>query len=474
MAITENYIDPASFRDSAGFVFFRNGKVFRQVNIVATQCYDTLMESGLYKELADAGLLVSHTETNEPPLAPDSAYKVIQPEQIPFISYPYEWCFSQLKDAALMTLQLVKKALAKDMILKDASAYNVQFRNGKPIFIDTLSFEGYNEGEPWIGYKQFCQHFLAPLALGSYINMQLAQSLMKGFIDGVPLELASRLLPTSSKFRLGVLFHLHLHAAAQHRYSDNSDALKKMRKIPKNSLLGIINQLYATVAKMKGGLTESEWGEYYRDDKNNYDEESASSKKDIVSKFISIVDDAKTCWDFGGNTGRYSGLAADKELDTIVLDIDNVAIEKCYRGIKEDGQHRLLPLVFDLANPSPAIGWNNTERGTVWDRGKPDLALALALVHHLCISNNTPLEKVAAFFSEKTKYLIIEFVPKSDSQVQILLATRKDIFPNYCIEGFEAAMSAHFTLLAKEGILGSERTVFLYKNKHLDAVGKKA
>ncbi len=188
----------ASFRDPSGFLFSRNGALYRQINRVYADDYDHLISSGLYDQLVKSGLLIPHREVSEKPVYPELAVKVIQPELVPFISYPYEWSFSQLKDAALATLAIQKRSIKAGMSLKDASAYNIQFINGKPTLIDTLSFEIYKEGKPWDAYRQFCQHFLAPLALMARVDVRLGQ-LLRVFIDGIPLDLASRLLPASTR-----------------------------------------------------------------------------------------------------------------------------------------------------------------------------------------------------------------------------------------------------------------------------------
>ena len=211
---------PASFRDPSGFLFFQEDILYRQVNLVYQENFNRLVESGLYDHLVNSGKLISHKETELPPPEPETAYKVIQPEQLSFISYPYEWSFSQLKDAALLTLDIQKRALQHGMTLKDSSAYNIQFppEDAKPVLIDTLSFEVYQEGSPWVAYRQFCQHFLAPLALMCFTDERLSQ-LLRVYIDGISLDLAGSLLPRRTKFNFGLLTHIHLHAAAQKRYA---------------------------------------------------------------------------------------------------------------------------------------------------------------------------------------------------------------------------------------------------------------
>ena len=206
----------ASFRDPSGFLFSQNGILFRQINRTYSEDYARLMDSGLYEKLVKANVLIPHVEVDQAPAEKEAAFKVIQPERVPFISYPYEWSFSQLKDAALATLSIHKRALKLGMSLKDASAYNIQFVHGKAMLIDTLSFEVYKAGEPWTAYKQFCQHFLAPLTLMSYRDIRLSQ-LLRVYIDGVPLDLVSELLPFKTKFNFGLLTHIHVHASSQKR-----------------------------------------------------------------------------------------------------------------------------------------------------------------------------------------------------------------------------------------------------------------
>ena len=170
---------PSSFRDPSGFVFAENGRVYRQINNGFAEHFDQFMSSGLYDVLVSKGYLVAHEDVTASNIqrGPD-CYRVIAPEIIPYIAYPYEWSFSQLQDAAMLTLRIQTVALQHGYILKDASAYNVQFKDGKPVFIDTLSFEPYVEGAPWVAYRQFCQHFLAPLAFRARVYVGLGKLLV--------------------------------------------------------------------------------------------------------------------------------------------------------------------------------------------------------------------------------------------------------------------------------------------------------
>ena len=207
-----------SFRDPSGFMFQREGVWYRQVNPSYQADYDRLMASGLYQELVAGGLLIPHQEVALELASTDGAYKVLQPEALQFISNPYEWSFGQLKAAALATLAAQKIAFEHGMTLKDASAYNIQFVDDRAVLIDTLSFEQYREGSVWTAYRQFCQHFLAPLALMAYTDIRLSQ-LLRVYIDGVPLDLAAKLLPLGSRLRLSLLMHIHLHARSQEKHA---------------------------------------------------------------------------------------------------------------------------------------------------------------------------------------------------------------------------------------------------------------
>ena len=451
----------ASFRDPNGFIFKRDGVLYRQINRSYSAEYSLLMESGLYAKLTKAGLLIPHEEVNVIPAEPAEAFKVILPEYIPFISYPYEWSFGLLKEAALTTLSIQKRALKVGMTLKDASAYNMQFVRGKAVLIDSLSFDIYQEGEPWVAYRQFCQHFLAPLALMAHMDVRLSQ-LLRVYIDGIPLDLASRLLPFASRLNFGLLTHLHLHARLQKDSANPSDQRKSNTgRMTKQGMLGLIENLEATMKKLSWKPAGTEWGDYYQN--TNYSDKAFQHKQNLVSTWISHVK-PKLLWDLGANDGTFSRLASDQGIHTISFDIDPAAVEQNYRKAKEKKEQNIVPLILDLTNPSPAIGWHNRERESFVERAPADLVLALALIHHLAISNNVPLPQLADFFADAGKWLVIEFVPKSDSQVQKLLTSRKDIFPSYTRESFEDAFAERFTIHEKIAVEESERFLYLMEN----------
>jgi len=459
----ETHSQGASFRDPSGFLFSTDGVLYRQVNQVYQKHYDCMMSSGLYDTLISQNLMVAHDEIEKmDPPNPKLSYKIIKPEVVDFVSYPYEWSFLQLRGAALTTLRLARVGLDYGMILKDASAYNMQFHQGRWQLIDTLSFEIYEEGDPWVAYKQFCQHFLAPLALMAFCDQRL-NLISRLFIDGIPLDIASKLLPFQTKMRFGLLTHIHLHARTQKRYADKEVNRDQVRgKFNQKALVGLLDSLRNTVKNLSVKVDKTEWANYYGE--TNYSPSAFEQKKAIVNSFIERVEPRKV-WDLGANTGEFSRLASDKGIYTVAFDVDPGAVSQNYIQTRKHRETHLLPLVMDLTNPSPGLGWGHRERQSLGERGPVDLVLALALVHHLAISNNVPFEKLAQFFREICNQLIIEFIPKSDSQVQRLLRSREDIFTNYTTAEFEAAFGVFYTIIEKHQVPESERILYLFEAK---------
>jgi len=452
----------ASFRDPNGFIFKRDGTLYRQVNQSYASEYSLLMESGLYARLTKVGLLIPHEETDVTPMEPAQAFKVIMPKYVPFISYPYEWSFGMLKEAALTTLSIQKRALKAGLTLKDASAYNMQFVNGRMVLIDTLSFDIYHEGEPWVAYRQFCQHFLAPLALMAHVDIRLSQ-LLRIYIDGIPLDLVSRLLPFRSRLNFGLVTHLHFHARLQKQaVTPTNHQGTSTGRMAKPGMLGLIENLEATVGRLQWKPTGTEWGNYYQI--TNYSDAAFQHKLKLVSNWVSQVG-PKLVWDLGSNDGTFSRLASKKEILTVSFDVDPAAVEQNYLETKMKKEKNIIPLLLDLTNPSPSIGWHNRERDALMERTPADMVFALALIHHLAISNNVPLQQVAEFFVDVGRWLVIEFVPKSDSQAQKLLSSRRDIFPHYTRESFEEVFAGRFSIREKVAVEESERYLYLMEKK---------
>ena len=446
---------PSSFRDPSGFIFEQEKILYRQVNKVFKEHFELFINSGFYEKLAQQQLLIPHEIINENLTGSNDWYATLKPERIPFISYPWEWSFDMLKDAALLTLRLAKEATASGLVLKDATPYNIQWHKGRFIFIDSLSFEKYNPEEPWIAYRQFCENFLAPLLLMHYSKNSL-QQLLLAYPEGVPLAIARSLLPGRSKLSLHTYLHIHLHANIAGR---KSGAPSSKQKFSKKKFLDLISSLELVINKLKLSGKSTAWSAYYEEasQRNDYLEQ----KKKIISQWLDKMPIPKTATDLGANDGEFSRLLSSKKIPTIAADFDPYCINKLYNDLKISGEKNIQPLIVDLSNPSPAIGVNNKERTSFLARFRVDLVLALALVHHLAIGKNIPFEMIADLFQNISSTLIIEFVPREDEKVQLMLAGKKDIYPGYTEEKFEKAFGNYFRVLNKEAIAGTGRTLYL-------------
>jgi hypothetical protein len=453
-------VDPASFRDPSGFVFHRDGILYRQIQRSAAADWDAFRSSGLYDRLAADRLIVEHTDVELELAARPGAVAVVRPRRIGVISYPYEWAFSQLKEAALLTLEAQSRALDAGMRLRDASAYNVQFDAGRPILIDSLSFEVAAPTEPWPAYRQFCEHFLGPLALMAHRDVRCGL-MLRDYIDGIPLDLVARLLPGRTRLNLGLSAHIHLHAGAQRRAAREpapvEGAVPRQRRISETGQRALLDSLRRTVEGLRYEPA-SHWAGYAH--ATSYSDTATASKADLVREMLVAVGGA-TAWDVGANIGVYSALAADAGYRVVAYDLDAASVEAHWLAVRGDGGPPILPLVLDLANPSPALGWALSERASFLERGEPDIMLALALVHHLAIGNNVPFDRVAGLFARMAPRAIVEFVPKEDPMTRRLLAARPDIFPDYSIDGFRDAFGGPFRITREARIADSPRTLFL-------------
>lgn len=453
--------DASSFRDPAGFVFFRKGILYRQINQIGREDYDLLLKNGLYEELTRRKLLISHREVDPAERYSEECYKILHPEPIPFISYPYEWCFSQLKDAALLTLEIQKTALRFGMSLKDASAYNIQFLKGRPVLIDTLSFERYEEGKLWVAYRQFCQHFLAPLALISSRHPRLIR-LLHSNLDGLPLSLAASLVSFRDRFNLRLGLHLYLHGKTEGWLSKVSSKETSLIKVGKSGILGLVNSLEATVRSLSLKIKKTEWSDY--ENEEIYSKEGFQLKEKVVAQFLDEVRPA-TVWDLGSNTGRLSRMASQKGGFVVSVDEDPICVEKNYLACLEKSETNLLPLCIDLTNPSPPTGWAHQERMSLIERGPADTVLALALIHHWFISGNLPFEKIASFLSEISRFLIVEFVPPEDPMIKKITSGALFFPMGYTQKTFEQEFSKGFSIKKSVPLKENGRTLYLMEHK---------
>lgn len=468
-----------SFRDPSGFVFSDGERIVRTISESFRPHWEQGLHSGFLAGAVASGKLVGFSEAvgeSIPELSEGTVPGGMPPvwsrlnvQRLPFISYPYEWCFSQLRDAALLTLDLHEEALDHGLMLKDASAYNVQFSGRAPVFMDLLSFALRPEDAPWIAYRQFCMHFLAPLAVQAKVGLWCG-ALSRLWIDGLPLAHAAALLPWRAKMSPGLALHLFAHARLDARHADARQTSQTARKATKvrqslKAAHNLAQSLRATVEGLRPVHRHTEWGDYYAD--TNYSDEAAARKAELVERIVSGLP-GNLALDLGANTGRYSRLLAPHFDLVLAADMDELAVERHYQGLRHDKEApaNILPLVLDLANPSPALGWNCEERESFAKRCQADCLLALALIHHLVISAGIPLPLVARQLAELVRpggRLVLEEVPREDSQVQSLLAVREDIFTDYTPQGLRAAFAPYFVPEASQPVSGSVRTLHVWR-----------
>jgi len=417
--------DYGSFRDPAGSVFSAGGKIFRSVFPPGVKDYEDARQKNVFLKLIAAGFLIDHQEVRIPKGAPEGTVYCLEHPVLPFVSYPWEWPFSLFKDAALLQLDIMEMLIPQGFWLRDASVFNVQYDGSGLKLIDTLSIGKRVPDSPWMAYGQFCAHFLAPLVMAAYSDIRLL-NLWRNFIDGFPLDLAVSSLSWKNRLRPGLFMHLVLHAYfqknVQRREKLTHGSSFKNPKATDRGLLGLVRSLRRTISHIAFRNISGMWKDYetYR----IYNTNEIQAKTEFLTRVMDRVQ-PKTVWDLGANVGEFSQTAGSRGAFVVSIEQDPVCTEMIYQSNKrQTAQNRILPLTMDIANPSPGLGWSGRERLSLQERGPADLLLALALIHHLVLSAYVPLNRVARWFSEIAKSVVVEFVPPEDPMVLKLLSNR--------------------------------------------------
>jgi hypothetical protein len=465
MSSTESFeLDTGSFRDRDGRIYRHAGRIIRGVSAAALEEFRKLEATAFYRKFLEKGKLVS-SEVLPPDRVPlpeevkDQWAGFIEHQRIPVISYPYEWTFGMLRDAALLQLDLVEAAILEGMSLKDATPYNIQFLDGSPVFIDIPSFETPPDGTPWVGYRQFCEMFLFPLMLQSYKGIHF-QPLMRASIDGIGVQTAARLFGFRDRFRSGVTTHVWLQAKLDSRYGGTRQNVRsdlKSAGFNKELILANVRKLRKLVTKLSWKGEGSEWGGY--EEFHNYSESDHERKEAFIADCVADSG-ADLVWDIGCNTGQFSKIAAQHATRVLAMDLDHFAVERLYREVKDVGMTRILPLVQNIADPSPSWGWRNRERLDLQARARPDLLLCLALIHHVVISANVPMDEFIAWLSDQSDQLVIEYVSRSDEKVKTLLRNKEDKYSDYSREGLEMALGRHFQIVRQQNLESGNRHLY--------------
>jgi len=460
--------EEGSFRDRTSRVLIHYDKVFRVLDRIALQEWRHVKEQDFYKECVRRDHIINTEERDlsafNVSTCPTHQWEaLLEHERIPFISYPYEWSFEMLKDAALLHLNLLDQALSRDILLKDSTPYNIQWRGTSPIFIDTASFIKLSSGTAWTGYRQFCELFLFPLMLQSYKGIPF-QPWLRGSLEGINASDLHRAMSIRDLFRPGVLMHVALQAKLQDRYNNSENDIKHTLKkagFKKELIIHNVNNLRRLIHKLQWKQSRSTWSNYVNE--NNYSSKDMEDKKSFVRK-ITSSNKYNTVWDLGCNTGTFSHIAAENAEQVVAIDYDPLTIDHLYLTLKNTGNTKILPLIGNLADPSPGIGWRNMERKPLLKRGKPDLILGLALIHHLVIGANIPLDDAIQWFAGIGGDLLIEYVDRMDSMTQRLLINKEDNYSDYTQENFEKLLSTHFASVDKQALESGTRTLYLARN----------
>ena len=456
--MTDLVDEPGSFREPSNAVFYRDGAVLRGLDEHATSNWEVVRSTDFFRQAEAAGRIVGTRELS-PADAPVGWTRVLEHEKIPFISYPYEWTFEMLRDAAILQLELLLSALAEDVTSKDGYSFNVQFRGSEPTFIDVGSFEPLESG-PWVGYRQFCQSFLYPLMIEAHFGVPFQRWLL-GNLEGLDPTDMRKIFRGRYRFKKGVLRNVYLHSVAENRVTGGGQKLKSdlgAAGVGKELTLATVKKLLKLVQGLRSRRADSAWAEYRQT--CSYSDDDRATKERFLRSCLADSDVA-LAWDLGANDGAYSRIVAEDGAYVVALDFDDVTVDSLYRSLRDEKNTRVLPMVMNLLDPSPARGWRNRERAAFTDRGQPDLVLALALVHHLAIAANVPLAQIVDWFRSFDASLVIEFVEAHDPMAERLLGNKPaGLFPDYRIEVFEALLTESFVIEASEQLPGGSRTLY--------------
>lgn len=453
--------DNASFKDNHGNVYHHENKIFRAINSSGKELFEDLVENNIIEESTKNNFLIETSIINNKNFLNVNCSYLVEHKKIPFLSYPYEWSFDQLKIAALHHLNFQIFLLEKNFILKDASAFNIQFFGNSPIFIDLLSIKLKKKDEYWLGHNQFCDEFLNPL-LFTFFKKVPFNALYQGNLNGITTENLNNLLSLKDKTNFFVFLNIFLKSKLQKNYSEKNLINLKQRKFSKISYLYILKNFKNFIEKINLDKKKTTWSDYSLN--NTYSSDQFNQKKNIIIEFVK-KNSPKFLLDIGCNDGVYSEFACKNGADYVVgVDSDYLSINKAFKRSKNN-KLNFLPLLIDFANPTPSLGWRQIERSSFIDRCNFDSIIALAVIHHLVIGKNLPLNEVIDVFMKISKNGIIEFVPKEDETIKYMLALREDIFFDYNIENFEKILATKAIIVNQHKLLNSNRVIFEYIKK---------
>jgi SAM-dependent methyltransferase len=458
------HLEPGSFRDPDSRIVRSDGRVFRLLTEQGLADWRRLAASPLLAELVDEEKLVATRLLEEKGPVDGGLHggveAILEHDVIPFVSYPYEWPFGMLRDAALLQLELVRRSLDNGLMLKDSSPYNVQFRGASPVFIDVGSFEQLREGEPWAGYRQFCMLFLYPLLLQAWKDVPF-QPWLRGEVDGITPPQFRNLLSTRDLFRRGALTHVVLHSWLERRYERSRKDVKtelKSAGFKKELIRANVTRLEKLVSRLRPPRPRTAWSEYELT--TTYTAEDAERKARFVADAVA-AERPRLVWDLGCNEGRHARIAAESADYVVAIDGDAVVVDRLYQDLKSEGTTNVLPLTVNVVDASPRLGWRGLERQALPDRGTPDLALCLALVHHVSIGGNVPVAEFLDWLRDLSRAVVVELPTREDPMVQRLLVRKREgDHPDYRREWFEECLAQRFDVAETLELASGSRVLY--------------
>lgn len=471
-----------SFRDPAGALLVREGRVLRLVNRQGEEDIRASLDSAALRGFVEAGRLVTARRLEEASAEAllgelrvsewpgERVTLVVEHERIPFQSYPYEWPPEMLHAAAGLTLDLAEATLAEGRGLKDATPYNVLFRGPQPVFVDWLSFERRDPTDPtWLAYAQFVRTFLLPLLVAKQFGIGLNQILLAKR-DGLEPEEVYRLAGWGKRLKAPFLTLATIPTQLGARSKGADASIYKPKKVESADKARFIlehqlKQLRRLLKKVEPEATASNWAEYMGP-KQHFTDEYLRRKEAFVSRALGRTG-PQSVLDIGCNTGHFSRLAARGGARVVSLDQDPVVVGAVWKMAASEGLD-ILPLTVDVTRPSPGVGWLNSECPAFLDRarGHFDLILMLAVIHHMLVGERVPLPEILKLASELTRdAVIVEFVNTTDPMFRRLTRGREHLFEYLTREFFEAEAQRHFELIESEEIAPGDRWIYLLKRR---------
>jgi hypothetical protein len=454
--------DPGSIHDPTSRVYVSADRVVRGLDATAAADLAEVLTAGFFVEAAGRGAVVPTQLLDQVPadLASDGWVGALEHERLPFISYPYEWTFSMLRDAALLSLELVEAALDEGFITKDATPYNVQFDGTRPVFIDVGSFERVRKGEPWFGYRQFCEMFLNPLLIQAKTGLS-ARQLLRGSLGGVSPAATQGALPRGTRMRPSVFTQVSLHAWAERKYAGNDDDVKgdlAKAGFGPTIIRAQVRKLHKLTTSVRWKQQRSTWSDY--SERSHYEDQDLARKEEFC-RSVAAERPRRLVVDFGANDGHFTKLVLPHCERALAVDNDELVVDRLYSRLRHEGETRIQPLCIDLADPSGGLGWRSIQRAPFLDRLRPDLVLFLAVIHHLAISNSIPIPQIVDMLADLGGDVVLEFPLPEDPKVVRLLrnkATRE--FPGYDQPTLEKALERRFDVVAQERLPSGTRVLY--------------